>query len=373
MKHILLAVAGLSPQVITETLFALHQENKSVDAIEIITTKVGKEKCVSLLLSEGQGAFYNYLADYNINQSNIDFSIDDIHVVLDEYGNPVEDILTESDNQKFLALCLERTWYWTRDPNVSLYFSIAGGRKTMSACLTLAAHMYGRPQDRLYHVMLSPEFEHSTNFFFPPAKDSIIELKNAQGETFWKDSSYAKVCLAQIPFVSIRKHLSDEVVTGPLSPAELISSLITEDSPCLVVNIAEKNLQYGDIECDLQPAPLALYAMFVLHKVGQNCPHSNGICDQCSLSYQEVYEKNNEVAEIFQKISNLSSFSTPSDTGITSLSSENFNSYKSKIKNKLVQAFGQHLARQFEISSIGSKPNTRYGITLTSSRIRVKM
>ena len=34
MKTILLAVTGLSPQVITETLYALHQQNRKVDAIQ---------------------------------------------------------------------------------------------------------------------------------------------------------------------------------------------------------------------------------------------------------------------------------------------------------------------------------------------------
>ena len=44
MKNILLAVTGLSPQVITETLYALHQINRRVDAIHVITTRDGKER-----------------------------------------------------------------------------------------------------------------------------------------------------------------------------------------------------------------------------------------------------------------------------------------------------------------------------------------
>ncbi|MFB3926224.1 MAG: CRISPR-associated ring nuclease [Syntrophales bacterium] len=44
MKNILLAVVGLSPQVITEILFALHQQDRKVDAIHIITTRKGKEQ-----------------------------------------------------------------------------------------------------------------------------------------------------------------------------------------------------------------------------------------------------------------------------------------------------------------------------------------
>ena len=44
MKHILVAVTGLSPQVISETLFALHQRSQRVDAIHVITTRDGKER-----------------------------------------------------------------------------------------------------------------------------------------------------------------------------------------------------------------------------------------------------------------------------------------------------------------------------------------
>ena len=44
MKNILLAVTGLSPQVITETLYAMHQNNRHIDAIHVVTTRAGKEK-----------------------------------------------------------------------------------------------------------------------------------------------------------------------------------------------------------------------------------------------------------------------------------------------------------------------------------------
>ena len=48
MKNILLAVVGLSPQVVTETLYALHQQGRGVDAIHLITTREGKEAILSL-------------------------------------------------------------------------------------------------------------------------------------------------------------------------------------------------------------------------------------------------------------------------------------------------------------------------------------
>ncbi|RKX57645.1 MAG: TIGR02584 family CRISPR-associated protein, partial [Thermodesulfobacteriota bacterium] len=41
----------------------------------------------------------------------------------------------------------------TASKDTAVYFLIAGGRKTMSACLAVAAQFYGRPQDRVYHVL----------------------------------------------------------------------------------------------------------------------------------------------------------------------------------------------------------------------------
>ncbi|NLV24760.1 MAG: TIGR02584 family CRISPR-associated protein, partial [Deltaproteobacteria bacterium] len=41
MKTVLLAVCGLSPQVITETLYALHQQGRQVDAVRVLTTRQG--------------------------------------------------------------------------------------------------------------------------------------------------------------------------------------------------------------------------------------------------------------------------------------------------------------------------------------------
>ena len=63
MKNILLAVTGLSPQVITETLFALHQSNQRVDAIHVITTRDGKETIFANILAGKSGQYYRYLEE----------------------------------------------------------------------------------------------------------------------------------------------------------------------------------------------------------------------------------------------------------------------------------------------------------------------
>ena len=141
MRNILLAVTGLSPQVLTETLYALHQNDHKVDAIHIITTRDGKEKIFSELFAGKSGQYYCYLDEYGIDPSTIDFGNQNIHVITDKHGVEIFDILNESDNEQLLKKCMDLTFHFTRNPETAVYFSVAGGRKTMSSCLTLAAQM----------------------------------------------------------------------------------------------------------------------------------------------------------------------------------------------------------------------------------------
>ena len=55
MRRILLAVSGMSPQIITETLYCLHSEGRDVSAIHITTTRLGKALLQSGLLDSGKG------------------------------------------------------------------------------------------------------------------------------------------------------------------------------------------------------------------------------------------------------------------------------------------------------------------------------
>lgn len=54
MKRTLLAVCGLSPQVITETLYALFQEGRLPDSVHALTTTEGKARCLSNLFGSGK-------------------------------------------------------------------------------------------------------------------------------------------------------------------------------------------------------------------------------------------------------------------------------------------------------------------------------
>ena len=372
MKNILLAVTGLSPQVITETLYALHQNNQKVDAIHVITTRDGKERIYADLLAGKIGYYFLYLEEYGIEPSSIDFSHRNIHVITDEYGIEIPDIANESDNERLLKMCLDLTFLFTRDTDTVVFFSVAGGRKTMSSCLTLAAQMYGRNQDRLYHVLISPEFESNKDFYYPPKKSRPVELRDKNGQPFFKETRYAEVNLIHIPFVSIREQLAPDLLKEPKDPATLMLYLIKEDAYRLVVNLISRKIIYKTIELDLMPSRMALYAFFALQK--RNCSkevESCSNCTDCFLDIQSIYKKQSEITDLYRKISGTRPLDEMSNTGITGLNADNFNMYKGKIKQDLLGRFGPYALKELEIASVGKRPNTLYGIFLDKSRIEI--
>ena len=372
MKTVMLAVTGLSPHVITETLYALHQSSRHVDAIHVITTRDGKEKIFAELFGGKNGHYYRYLKEYGIDPATIDFGYRNIHVITDEYGIELPDIVSESNNEQLLKKCMYLTFYFTQDPETAVFFSIAGGRKTMSSCLTLAAQMYGRSQDRLYHVLVSPEFESNRNFFYPAKKSQAIELRNNQGQPFFKETRYAQVNLIHIPFVSVRDNLSGDMLREPKDPGTLALSLIKEETSRLIVNLISGKIVYKKVEMDMMPAHLTLYAFFVMQK--KNCSkevETCGNCIDCFLDIHTVYEKQKEINNIYKKISGSRPLDEMSNTGIINLSSDNFNAYKTKIKANLLGRFGPYALKELEIASVGLRPNTRYGILMDKARIEI--
>ena len=72
-----------------------------------------------------------------------------------------------------------------------------------------------------------------------------------------------------------------------------------------------------------------------------------------------------------KKISGSRPLNEMSDTGIINLSSDNFNTYKAKIKANLLGRFGPYALKELEIASVGSHPNTRYGILMDKAKIEI--
>jgi adenosine deaminase len=143
-RRVLLAATGLSPQVVTETVYAVAVRREPAflpTEIELITTREGAQRAELALLSGDPGWFHRLRADYALPP--IEFETQRIHGLADADGAPLDDIRSPADNLRAADEITERVRLLTADPGCALHVSLAGGRKTMSADLQTAGSLFG--------------------------------------------------------------------------------------------------------------------------------------------------------------------------------------------------------------------------------------
>lgn len=371
MKTVLLALCGLAPQVITETLYALHQQGRQVDAIRVLTTRSGKNACLAELFRAGDGHYDRYLKDQGLTREEIDFAPRHLHAVADDNGAEYDDISSEEASERFLRLCMETVFELTADARSQIFFSIAGGRKTMGASLGLAVQCYARPQDRIFHVLVEPiEFESCREFYYPPRQPQSIAVLTRDRRPCHMNTAQASVTLVPMPFFPLRGLLTPNMLRQPESPAALMLSLVREDRPCLVVDLPQRKMIWKGVERDLPPALLAYYALFALHKIEAKCHGSDcSRCVACCVTVEQILEKQGEMTRLYQRLSGRE----PVKSGATGLDEDYVQQYRSKLNRLIRIAYGDYDARQLQISAEGERPATRYGIRLARESIRVVM
>lgn len=259
-RRILVAVTGLSPQIVTETLYALAVQQQPAfvpTEVHLITTQEGANRARLSLLSESPGGFHALRQDYGLPE--IEFPESHIHVLIDADGKPLDDIRTPEDNRIAADLITSTLRELTADPGSALHVSVAGGRKTMGFFIGYALTLFGRPQDRLSHVLVSPPFESSYQFFYPTPYPKVIEVANRQ----LVDTATAQVTLAEIPFVSLRHGLPDALLNGRASYSETVDAARRALGPAeLVVDLRQRCVTAGGLKFRMPPAQLALLAVF---------------------------------------------------------------------------------------------------------------
>jgi CRISPR-associated protein (TIGR02584 family) len=205
-KQILLCVAGLTPQIIMETLWALTQVRKErIDEIRVITTLEGRNRLRDTLLDKQRGQLAQFCRDYAIDINSITFDETTITLLHTPDGRTLQDIRTEEENNYAADQICEIVRELTSAKNIRLHASAAGGRKTMSIYLTAAMQLFGRPEDSLSHVLVNEDFETHPAFFYIPPTHHQLEVKDRQGNLVKRISTIdARIHLADIPFIRLR-------------------------------------------------------------------------------------------------------------------------------------------------------------------------
>lgn len=259
-RRILLCVAGLSPQIVTETLYALTVPGESrfvPTEIHLLTTAKGAEWARLTLLSDEPGWFHRLHRDYGL--PDIDFQFNHIHILHTAEGRPLTDIREVADNEAIADTITSKVRELTADPDSAVHASIAGGRKTMGFYLGYALSLFGRPQDRLSHVLVSSPFESNSDFFYPALTERVIYDADDQP----LDASAATVMLADIPFVRLRDGLHENLLRDGASFSEVVRQAQRHLAvPNLTLDAAICQVRCGETLVRLTPISFAWLAWF---------------------------------------------------------------------------------------------------------------
>lgn len=286
MKTILLAIMGTSPQVLTETLYAIHMQGKPFpDEVYLITSANAKKKAIEWLFEKGQIEVLK--AHHNLP----DFKFELSHILLMEHddGEAVFDGREEEDQQSIADSVTRIVAKFTADENCRIHASIAGGRKTMAFYMGYAMSIFGREQDILSHVFVSKEFEFSDQFFFPTLTDNYIAHHNKVLNT--KD---AEVNLAEIPFVRMRNMVDQSFInrieSNSFSKTVALLNTYKDKKVRALIISKKKCIAVNGIEIKLPPKELAFY-LWLSQLPGRQIDIDRQFCDSpaYSASYLKIY------------------------------------------------------------------------------------
>jgi CRISPR-associated protein (TIGR02584 family) len=407
--HILVAVAGQTPQIITETLYALMVQRRPpapIREIFIITTARGAETARRVLLDPDHGQFFAFCREYSLDPNSIAF--DEQHIITikkEVVRGPwsvvrgkkttdheqrtkdqgpmtnLDDIRTVQDNQALAQQLFGFIKQLTANPDTALHCSIAGGRKTMSAYMALALTLYGRQQDTLSHVLVSEEFESNQKFFFPPRRNEQIAIRRGP-ELDIVHTKDARIELAEIPFIRLRERLGewftalDQTVEEVIRTAQYEIDLTPPVADRLIIDLNRREARFGPTCLPLSGVHLATYA-YLAHTKTEHCVRPDlsacGSCTECYQTFPEVDQ--DRFIRIYRRVytHTRGQFDERLDKkrqkGKPPLDQENFQSYVSRANRRLDDA---QVSPQLRIITTGGYGHTRYGVAIDKTRIEVK-
>lgn len=360
-RRVLLAVTGLTPQIVTETLYALAVAQTLPwipTEVRLITTAEGAERARLSLLDPKEGQFHALCRDYGLT-GKIAFPSENIMVICDASGAALADIRTPEDNTLAADALLAEVRALCADESCTLHVSIAGGRKTMGFFLGYALSLFGRSQDRLSHVLVNEPFESLREFYFPPAEPRV--LHTSKGRPI--HTADAQVSLAEIPFVRLRDGLPREALAHGAPFASIVrAAQLAVDPPALRFDLKNKQVWCGQQAVALPPTLLAWYAW--LAECRARCLGEDGFVnfreespDGYLAIYERVVGRNHPSLEEARRLAAKEGLQTVQ-----------FQQKRSKINRHLAAALSL-AALPYKVNSRGQRSHTRYGIALPPGRI----
>ena len=351
MKNILLAITGASPQVVTETLYALHTEGKAFPEELYVITTVGCKK----MLCEGffeNGHLAALTKEYNMPALKFDES--HIWLIEDDQGQPIEDAKSIADQTFMADFITRKVFELTSDHSIAIHASIAGGRKTMAFYLGYAMSLLARPQDSLSHVFVNDEFEFVKDFYYPTKHSNIIDGKYGQPKV---DTQDAIVTLAEIPFVRMRESVDMQLINsmGQMSFSQTVSTLNATHSKSLTLSINRKSktLSITGVDIKLSPKELAFYYWLAEHNESLQIDRYFDQNKQYAIAFLNVFKSTGSDPRVYKNSFGIEpeDFTEGDFSQLKSMENTFVQQNRSAINSKLKKALPAELVNKIEIKS----------------------
>lgn len=360
-RRILLAVSGLTPQIVTETLYALTVSAKEKfvpTEVHLVSSQEGANRAKLLLLSKDPGWFHRLCREYALE--GIQFPEANIHVLTGRDMVRMADIRTAEDNQFAADFITNQVRQLTSDPRSALHVSLAGGRKTMGFYAGYALSLFGREQDRLSHVLAPEEFESASEFFYPTRDRHVIEGKDKRP----LDTSEASLMLADIPFVRLRHGLPEMLLNGATSYSMVVNvANETIGPPELTIDLTGGQIQAAGKVISLPRASLALLSLFARRAMKGEAPLEAPSKYVKDANWKSLYQ--NELVQMVQNYEDVPEGTRKSiERG---MDGDQFSMHLSRLHKALRKALGPNSA-PYLIDSGRHRPR-QYSCTLPANAI----
>ena len=365
-KNILLLVTGGTPQIITETIWALacdpqHNEQWVPDEVHIISTGYGLNEVKNKLL--GKDKILTRMKNEYAQIANLRLEENFLHCFTDQDGNELEDLRTPEENEFAANLICEKIRHFSSDEKVSLHVSIAGGRKTMGFYAGYALSLYGRAQDRMSHVLVDEKFEKGINFYYPSKNenDFIIDREN---KTIGL-SKDAQVWLAQIPFVRLRTSLPEESLIKKANFSDVVNAINMASQPIkLILDVKQQKVIIGQKECELSSREFAFYYWFVKNKLNRAddivAPEKGIVASSANkVIYPQMIKLAADYLSFYKPLKGFMGNDKVEETLQFGMERTFFDERKTSVLKAFKKTFGLDLANKIEIKNIARLRGTK--------------
>lgn len=313
IHHVLLAIGGETPQVITETLYGLWRDLQirpdgvsSRGTIHILTTVQGRQSLMNRSSFDLQKKIEEFNQHYEVlwkfrDGNSLSSSIE---VLLKDNGIELKDLFNETDHQAAFNKIKERVIEYTTQAEVNLHASIAGGRRSLGVVLAQLMTLYARSMDTLSHVIANRDFTSG----FPERKNGVVDSGDDR-----------KIHFVRFPFprlnLSEDKKIRSETYSQAVQRATALRRIQSEDPELrhdMRINlVTPQKFQKARLEftvtgqvihtMELEPVHAGLYLFLFKYanktregqgEVTQQHPHTRIICNKNPAKYFQLIGAN---------------------------------------------------------------------------------